>query len=98
MRTSAVRSWWAVCLLCLAAAGGSAAGAGVGAGAGVITAMGLPLRLSQTGLYSDARRLAVDERNRAYAPQYPLWTDGATKRRWFRLPHGQTIDASRMEA
>ena len=24
----------------------------------------------------------------AFAPQYPLWSDGATKRRWIRLPAG----------
>ena len=29
-----------------------------------------------------------------YSPQYPLWSDGATKRRWVLLPPGQTIDAS----
>ena len=30
----------------------------------------------------------------AYAPQYPLWSDGASKRRWIRLPPGSSIDAS----
>jgi mono/diheme cytochrome c family protein len=29
-----------------------------------------------------------------FAPQYPLWTDGATKRRWIWLPPGTSIDAS----
>jgi hypothetical protein len=29
-----------------------------------------------------------------YAPQYPLWTDGAAKRRWIRLPPGTAVDAS----
>jgi hypothetical protein len=36
----------------------------------------------------------VDERNLPFAPQYPLWTDGASKRRWIRLPQGTSIDAS----
>jgi hypothetical protein len=31
--------------------------------------------------------------NRPFSPQYPLWTDGATKRRWIYLPEGTTIDA-----
>src|SRR5687768_2042345 len=29
-----------------------------------------------------------------FAPQYPLWSDGATKRRWIHLPAGSSIDAS----
>lgn len=52
-----------------------------------------PARLSQTGLYADTAALVVDARNRPFAPQYPLWSDGATKRRWVRLPEGRTIDA-----
>ena len=32
--------------------------------------------------------------NRPFSPQYPLWTDGATKRRWVHLPEGTSIDAS----
>ncbi len=34
----------------------------------------------------------------AFAPQYPLWSDGAAKRRWIRLPAGAAIDASRPDA
>ncbi len=33
-----------------------------------------------------------------YTPQYPLWTDGAAKRRWIRLPAGSAIDASDPDA
>jgi hypothetical protein len=51
-----------------------------------------PPRLSETGLYADAATLAVDPRNRPFAPQYPLWSDGAVKRRWVRLPDGAAID------
>lgn len=35
---------------------------------------------------------------RAFAPQYALWTDGATKRRTISLPSGSQIDASDPEA
>jgi hypothetical protein len=65
-----------------------------------------PRLLSQTGLYSGegtrvylaeapkGRRLVVDVRNRPFAPQYPLWSDGAGKRRWVRLPAGSRIDVA----
>lgn len=51
-----------------------------------------PRLLSQTGLYADAAKLKVDQRNRTFSPQYPLWSDGATKRRWVRLPEGSQIN------
>lgn len=35
---------------------------------------------------------------RPFSPQYPLWTDGATKQRWVWLPSGATIDARDPEA
>lgn len=34
----------------------------------------------------------------AFEPQYPLWTDGAGKRRWIHLPRGASIDASQPDA
>jgi hypothetical protein len=52
----------------------------------------LPLHLRDTGLYTTGDRLAADLL--PFAPQYPLWTDGAQKRRWIRLPPGTMIDAS----
>lgn len=52
-----------------------------------------PARLADTGLYSDFAARAVDARNLPYAPQYPLWSDGAAKRRWIYLPPGAAIDA-----
>ncbi|HSD21430.1 MAG TPA: hypothetical protein VLC54_15395 [Anaeromyxobacter sp.] len=57
-----------------------------------------PTRLADTGLYADfaARRVAADVL--PYTPQYPLWSDGATKRRWVRLPRGAAIDASDPDA
>jgi hypothetical protein len=49
-----------------------------------------PPRLSETGLH--------DEGVLSYTPQYPLWSDGATKRRWIRLPEGGRIDGRDPEA
>ncbi|HLF56584.1 MAG TPA: hypothetical protein VI942_07040, partial [Thermoanaerobaculia bacterium] len=53
-----------------------------------------PPTLAATGLYSDfaARELAPGVL--PFEPQYPLWSDGARKRRWIRLPPGGTIDAT----
>lgn len=50
-----------------------------------------PRLLSQTGLYSGPGR-GVDSSHLSYSPQYPLWTDGAAKSRWIRLPAGTRID------
>ena len=56
------------------------------------------LRLADTGLYQDASAERVAADVLAYTPQYPLWSDGATKRRWIRLPPGAAIDASDPDA
>jgi cytochrome c553 len=57
-----------------------------------------PRRLSETGLFEPGRPEAVLAANRPFSPQYPLWTDGATKRRWVYLPPGARIDAAREDA
>jgi hypothetical protein len=57
-----------------------------------------PARLSDTGLYADFAAREVAPGNLAFSPQYPLWTDGAAKRRWIRLPPGTAIDASDPDA
>ena len=59
---------------------------------------GAPETLQDTGLYSDFAALQVDETHLVFSPQYPLWTDGAAKRRWISLPPGSTIDASDPDA
>ena len=46
----------------------------------------LPQLLSQTGFGDDS--------NLAYSPQYPLWSDGAAKRRFVSIPAGESIDAA----
>lgn len=53
-----------------------------------------PANLAATGLYEETTSLTVARDNLPYVPQYPLWTDGATKRRWIHVPEGRTIDAS----
>jgi len=57
-----------------------------------------PHKLQDTGLYADFDKLEIDPRHLAFSPQYPLWTDGATKRRWISLPPGTPIDASDPDA
>ena len=57
-----------------------------------------PERLSETGLYVPGQPGVVAPANRSFAPQYPLWTDGATKSRWVYLPAGSTIDAADPQA
>lgn len=56
-----------------------------------------PRLLSETGLYAGEGTRVVDSRNRAFAPQYPLWSDGAGKRRWVRLPENSTIDINNLD-
>lgn len=53
-----------------------------------------PSRLSDTGLYAAGQPGSIDPRNRPYSPQYPLWSDGASKARWIFLPPGTAIDTS----
>jgi hypothetical protein len=53
-----------------------------------------PETLIDTGLYLPGGAGVVDPRNQPFSPQYPLWSDGAGKRRWIHLPPGATIDAS----
>lgn len=49
-----------------------------------------PARLQDTGLGGPG---VV-----AFEPRFPLWTDGAAKHRWLKLPEGATIDASNPDA
>ena len=58
----------------------------------------LPPTLRETGLYADWDAKSIAAANRAFTPQYPLWSDGAHKRRWIYLPPGTTIDGSRPDA
>lgn len=58
----------------------------------------LPERLSDTGLFVAGSTTDVRPDVLSFSPQYPLWSDGAAKRRWIRLPPDTFIDASRPSA
>ena len=58
----------------------------------------LPARLSDTGLYAPGSIQQTRAGVHSFSPQYPLWSDGAEKRRWIALPAGKAIDASRPDA
>lgn len=54
----------------------------------------LPERLSETGLFQPGSAQAQATGVESFTPQYALWSDGAAKRRWIRLPEGGVIDAA----
>ena len=56
-----------------------------------------PQLLSQTGLYIGTGTTTIDPRNRPFSPQYALWSDGAQKSRWVRLPEGAAIDVRSLD-
>ena len=58
----------------------------------------LPNDLGETGLYVPGSTATVRPGNIPFSPQYPLWSDGTTKRRWLYIPPGAFIDASRPDA
>jgi len=53
--------------------------------------------LAESGYFSDPCARVVDPALVEFAPQYVLWSDGATKRRWIKLPPGGIIDTSDMD-
>ena len=57
-----------------------------------------PAQLAGTGLYADSAARMLAPGVRTWTPQYPLWSDGAAKRRWILLPPGRAIDASDPDA
>ena len=50
----------------------------------------LPQRLADTGLYV-AGGTTIRPDVLPFSPQYPLWSDGAAKRRWIWLPPGTPL-------
>lgn len=85
--------------------GGSGATAGAGTGGGGATgggggASGEDTRrelLSQTGLFADIATETLADGVMEYSPQFQLYTDGATKRRWVYIPPGEQIDTSNID-
>lgn len=59
---------------------------------------GLPRLLRDTGLHAAGPGRRVRDGIAGFTPQYPLWSDGADKRRWLYLPPGASIDASQPDA
>jgi hypothetical protein len=58
----------------------------------------LPHKLADTGLYVAGSTKEVRADVLPYTPQYALWSDGATKRRWLHVPAGAAIDATQPNA
>jgi hypothetical protein len=58
----------------------------------------LPARLSDTGLYADIASETLRPGVLAFTPRFPLWSDGAAKRRWIWLPPGTRIDTRDQDA
>jgi hypothetical protein len=54
----------------------------------------VPDTLAETGLYKDFAARTLADGVVAFDIKYPLWSDGAEKSRWLRLPPGGTIDKS----
>jgi hypothetical protein len=57
-----------------------------------------PASLADTGLYASDEQRELAAGVAAIEPQFPLWADGATKRRWLYLPPGTRIDTRDMDA
>jgi glucose/arabinose dehydrogenase len=53
----------------------------------------LPRRLRETFLFSDVPSLTPAADLVPYDVSSPLWSDGASKKRWIRLPRGQKVTA-----
>ncbi len=51
----------------------------------------LPQLLSGTGLMAAGGQ---EPQVLPFVPQYPLWSDGASKQRWVSIPEGESIDGS----
>lgn len=58
---------------------------------------GISGQLSAEGLFCDIARKDVTPDARELTPAYPLWSDGALKRRWMLLPAGTEIDTTDMD-
>ncbi|MEO8842069.1 MAG: hypothetical protein ABI704_10895 [Kofleriaceae bacterium] len=57
----------------------------------------MPATLFDTGLCVDHACTQISADVHEYTPQFPLWADTATKRRWIYLPPGTQIDTTDMD-
>ena len=55
-----------------------------------------PAHLADTGLYSDFASRTLSPGVITYEPRYPLWSDGASKKRYLLLPPNTKIDDTSM--
>jgi len=53
-----------------------------------------PNLLSSSGLFANRAFVELAEGVRGFEPRYRLWSDGAVKTRWFKLPDNERIDTS----
>lgn len=53
--------------------------------------------LSETNLYSNIKTHTINSNVMFYSPQYPLWTDGAAKKRFAYIPEGKKINTQNMD-
>lgn len=56
-----------------------------------------PMTLRETGLYADWDNETLAAGVLEFAPEYELWSDAATKKRWIYLPPGTQIDTTDMD-
>lgn len=56
-----------------------------------------PATLEESGLYSNLVDKTLAPGVLEFTPAWPLWTDGALKKRWILIPDGETIDTSDMD-
>lgn len=56
----------------------------------------MPMTLQETGLCDDGPCAVINPGILAFRPQFQLYSDGATKRRWIQLPAGTKIDTTDM--
>jgi hypothetical protein len=105
------RIGFAMCALALAACGDDGATTDAATDAGgfpdeqfppvtgcATTLSEVPATLAETGLCADAGCAEIEPEATLYAPQFELYSDTATKRRWICLPPGTQIDTSNMNA
>lgn len=86
-----------VCLVALACSNRSSPGEAELEHAHDAVAAADPNLLSSRALYDDVASGEPTADALEFTPDYPLWSDGAHKRRWLLLPKGEQIDTSDMD-